>query len=169
MKKSFLLRKSKFIYVYLFVAALIMSLNACSNSDDGDSTGTTETVDLSVVSGSYIGSLTSPLVSFSISAKLTKVNDNRYSVKLYETSNFVPAHNADGVTPEVTGFIEMDGNNAVVDLTLLSDTPVCIGTYVGLGTRSAAGVFTLTIDFIEDCAKGSAKGTFTYTLRKTAN
>ncbi len=160
----FLIAKTVARSVYFFAFLLSFICLSCS-SDDSDEGG--DSVDLSVVEGWYVGLLSSDLTTFGVSATLEETSNGRYSVKLYETSSWMPMHNSDGVTPEVTGTIIVDGMNATADLFLSSDLPSCTGNYDGDGTRdNEQGKFTLQMDYNETCNGANFTGSFTYTLTK---
>lgn len=147
----------------LFVIILLIAVYSCSSDKDDVEV---EPLDLLTVEGKYIGSVTTEFGIGNISLVLSVAGNNRYDVDLYETLIFAPAFNLDGVTPEAVGFIEIDGEEAIIDVILDTDDPPCKGNYTGTGTRSDDGVFTFKMIIDHDCAQNAA-GVITVT--KTEN
>lgn len=123
-----------------------------------------------IVEGDYIGSFESPLTSFQVSLKIRKLGSNSYSVELFESENFKPSYNSDGVTAEAIGVLEFDGSEYCLRLNLNSDMPQCNGVYDGCGTHDMTkGQFDFDMRYDERCNSEDFEGNFSYAWTKIRN
>ncbi len=150
-----------------FIILIITALCSCSDSEEeviGSNNNKAQ------IEGDYIGTLNSEITNFEVSLEIRKIDENKYSVNLYESSNFRPFYNSDGITPEVKGVLNYDGTTYCARLNLKSDAPECTGIYEGCGSRNnQKGEFILKMTFDEICNGNSFDGEFTYTWIKIRN
>ncbi|MGD1945983.1 MAG: hypothetical protein ACFB0A_06925 [Croceivirga sp.] len=126
---------------------LILSFG-CSN-DDSVTEEEMDMLDLSVISGRYVGEWETG--QGPISMEVFPSNSNRYNVNLYIGSNFTPTLNSDGTTPEARGTLIVDGTEASIMLTERTDVPICTGTFNGNGMRLPDGKLQLSMDIESTC------------------
>lgn len=144
--KNLKLSKSK-----SFVFALIMVGVAFSCSNNEENKNPEKEVDLSVISGKYRGLWKWEPGTGPISLIITPGDQTGiYTVEYFESNNFIPKANSDGVTPEGRGVLNIDGTNATIELSINTDDPPCNGIFSGSGTRTVDGKLELMMQ-IEDC------------------
>ncbi len=111
-------------------------------------------IDLTIVEGKYVGVWNWEFGTGDISIIIRSSTEvNSYFVDFFESSNFMPMFNADGVTPEALGRLTVDDGIATIELNLNTDSPECAGNYDGKGNRTKEGVLELTMDIMHDCAQ----------------
>ena len=128
-----------------------LSLFSCSDEpEEEDMSGP----NLEVFEGRYRGNWTWEFGTGAISMVIQLQQDNLHRVDFYETANFKPMFNSDGVTPEKVGTIRLDGNTITeLDLTLDTDSPSCNGNTTGMGSWNGMGILILNVDVVHDCAE----------------
>ena len=143
-------------------------LVACSSESDNPETEPLDPqVNLQAVEGRYTGSWNWEFGTGFISMIISPLADsNRFSVEFYETIDFRPMFNSDGVTPEARGILTVDGTAAEIELNLDTDNPQCRGDYNGSGVRATNGQLELTMDIVHDCAEDAPA---TWSLLKIAD
>ena len=152
MSRTNMYNSQKRIGMSLLIICFILGASSCSNDDDNEAQEE-EQVDLLSIPGRYRGGFNN--ITFGTSGSLSMVvspnNGDSYSVLIFETSNFRPSFNSDGVTPELIGTIDVMDTEASITLDLNTDSPVCNGEYTGTGARDMEGRFTFSITQIETC------------------
>ncbi len=160
---------------YVFFVFFVCSFSffiSCSSSEEGvEIPPATNPVDLMAIPGRYVGSFDN--ITFSSQGPLSmivrEITTTTFEVRLYETRNFVPMFNADGVTPEALGTITVEGIEASIDLDLRTDSPNCFGDYIGDGSRSASGIFVFGMTQTEECNGEEFFSISEWTFEKTSN
>ena len=162
MKKIKRFKKRSIIFALIIVSATI----SCSSDDGSDNQESEDEIDLRVVSGRYTGVWSWVPGDGSISLIIVPRNGaNSYNVQYYESINFIPKNNSDGITPDATGTIEIEGTSATIDLRYSTDSPSCVGDFTGTGTRSENGVFDFSMN-IDDCNVSDEPATWKFTKRE---
>ncbi|MEM1337246.1 MAG: hypothetical protein AAF717_16775 [Bacteroidota bacterium] len=140
-----------FFRKFFLVVSLLGILFACSD-DGGDSEDPPEVeVDLSVVEGRYRGNWEWVFGEGPISMIIRPGNDaNTYEVQFFESPNFTPRNQMDGVSPDARGDLTVTDMNVSIDLVYSVNDPPCSGMFTGMGTLSAMGALDLTMN-IDDC------------------
>lgn len=147
------------------VFALVITAISFSCSDDGDENQNNE-VDLTVISGEYVGVWSWEPGTGAISLLITPENgDGKFNVEYFESGNFLPKNNSDGVTPDARGTLQIDGTSASIALKYNTDAPECFGDFTGTGTRTEDGVLSLIMN-IDDCNVEDEPATWKATKRK---
>ncbi|MEO0813035.1 MAG: hypothetical protein AAFY60_09250 [Myxococcota bacterium] len=139
---------------YSFVLVLGALLGAAACGDGGS--------EPLPVEGRYRGSWQWSLGTGPISLEVDALETESYPVRFYETRDFVPGFNEDGVTPDALGEMTLNGTDAQLTLRLRTDSPPCIGDYGGPGTHDPLeGILRFEIQVVQDCAQdGPATLTF---------
>lgn len=149
------------------VAFLCCMFFCCSKETEVIVEEVEEMVDFESIPGRYIGIWDWEFGRGTISMELTQMSESEnYTVKFYETSNFKPMFNSDGITPEAQGQLIVEGTIASIDLNLNTDQPPCQGNYIGEGERTTDGKLTLIMNIEHDCAQDAEA---TWELMKISN
>lgn len=151
---------------YILVAVLFTCFVACSDDENEDPPMSPEPVNLTIVEGKYRGTWDWEFGAGPISMELRSTGNDLYDVNFYETANFTPGFNTDGVTPDAIGVIEIIDTQATIDMQLRTDNPPCTGDYTGTGTRNDQGVLHLEMSIVHTCATDAPA---IFTLTKSAN
>lgn len=152
--------------IYLLIVSIVL-LSCSDESENPESDPTTPQVNLAAIEGRYTGSWNWEFGTGFISMIISPLAEsNRFSVEFFETIDFRPMFNSDGVTPEARGILTVDGTSAEIQLNLNTDNPLCQGDYNGSGIRSSNGQLELTMDIVHDCAEDAPA---TWSLLKIAD
>ena len=158
----------KYPNIVIFYAVIFL-LFSCKDGESEDTPepiiGSNE-VNLESIPGRYRGTWDWDQGTGPITMNVAGSETNEYEIEFFETNSFTPGFNSDFTTPDALGILTMDGNDASISLILRTDSPPCVGSYSGEGTRSSTGTFELEMQVVHDCAQD---GDATFTLRKIGN
>ena len=150
----------------LLILVLFLNINSCSESNDDSDSDNQDPIDLLAIEGRYVGTWSWFAGTGPISIDIHDLGSNNYSIALYESINFVPCCNTDGITPDAQGSLQISENNVTVDLVLNTNNPPCAGDYTGIGIKNADGNLTLTMDIVHNCAQDAPA---TWNVNKISN
>ena len=137
--------------VSLFFLVICLLFCACSNNGAEQDTDGMEALDLTVIEGRYKGLWSWELGQGLISMVITPTSSrNIYLLEFYETNNYRPSRQSDGITPDARGSLELIGQRISIDLVVNVDNPPCPGTFKGEGTFSNEGYLESNM-VIDDC------------------
>lgn len=134
----------------IFVITVLSILVACSEDSDDNENQPEVEVDLNVVEGRYRGNWEWIFGEGPISMIISPGDAaNTYNVQFFESPNFRPRNQSDGVSPDARGELTVTGMNVAIDLVYNVNDPPCSGMFTGIGTLGM-GDLDLTMN-IDDC------------------
>lgn len=146
-------RIKKWFYVKRFTLSLIlcMLIISCSSDSLNNENPVEDEVNLTIIEGRYKGLWTWEPGDGLISMIITPGEaSDRYNVEYFESNNYLPRRRSDGVSPDASGELIVNGMNVSIDLDHLVDDPPCPGKFTGTGTFNENGELVLTMN-IDDC------------------
>lgn len=130
---------------------LFIGLSSCSDDAEAEPAEAVDPVDLTLVEGRYKGVWDWELGDGFISMVITPQGvADTYDVDYYESNNYRPRKQSDGVSPDARGELIVTGTTVSIDLFVNVDDPPCAGRFTGTGTLNDEGELDLTMN-IDDC------------------
>ena len=132
--------------IQVIITLMILS---CANEESEEQIE--QSLDLTVVEGKYKGiwswHLGDGLISMVVKPTSYK---NIYAVDYYESNNYRPRSQSDGISPDARGQMTIEDEIVRISLGVDIDNPPCTGNFEGLGTINDKAQLVLTMN-IDDC------------------